>query len=64
MRILMPWFLPVAAGIGCLLSRMAVRTFQERGWRKLDGLLLLFFAWFPLVIWIFAQFTSPASRQP
>jgi hypothetical protein len=64
MPILMPWFLPVAAGMGFLLSRTAAHTLEERGWRKLDGPLLLILAWFPLVIWILAQFTSPASRQP
>lgn len=64
MHLLMPWFLPLAAGSACLLSRTALSVFHERKPKQLDGLLLLALAWFPLMIWVFAQFASPASRQP
>ena len=64
MHLLMPWFLPLAAGTACLLSRTAIVVFQAREGKRLDGLLLMALAWFPLMIWFLAQFTSPASRNP
>jgi flagellar biogenesis protein FliO len=64
MPVVMPWFLPLATGMGYLISRTAMGLFKERGRRRLDGSLLLILAWFPLLIWLLAQFTSPASRLP
>ncbi len=50
----MPWFLPLALGIGVLATRGASDYRRDHQWSKAsrDAWLLIFFGWVPLVAWI------------
>ncbi|MBP1770878.1 MAG: hypothetical protein H6P99_41 [Holophagaceae bacterium] len=56
MRLLMPWFLPLAAFMGWLGTRMAREVGRHDSKRTGEAALALAVMWFPLMAWILAQF--------
>lgn len=64
MHLVMPWFLPMAAGVAFVGTRLAKGLFHREGRLGSDGLLMLTLAWFPLLMWIIAQFTATPPRHP
>jgi len=58
MHLLMPWFLPLAAGLAFIGSRTARGIYRERGRNSPDGHLMLALAWIPLLVWVVAQWMS------
>ena len=55
MRLVMPWFLPLAAFIGWLGTRMALEMGSHDSKRKGEVVLALAIMWFPLVAWLLTQ---------
>ncbi len=62
MHLLMPWFLPLATGMGVVGTRTAKDFFLREKKKRLEGFLAIVLAWFPLLAWLAAQFASDAVR--
>lgn len=51
---IMPWFLPLALGIG-ILGTMGARDYRklhDHSRKSRDAWLLILFAWLPLAVWL------------
>jgi hypothetical protein len=52
----MPWFLPLAAFMGWLGTRMVREMGHRDSKRKGEAVLALTIMWFPLLAWLLTQF--------
>jgi hypothetical protein len=63
MHMLLPWFLPLSTGIAWVGSRTAIHLLRHEKKKWPEVALAFALAWFPLLIWIVAQFASDTARN-
>ena len=61
-RFALPWFFPLAAGTAYACSRVALRIHRGEGRRPLQALLMLALGWYPVLVWLVAQFAPDTPR--
>ncbi len=62
--LLMPWFPPLALGVGVAATRMALDLPVGERPRRVDRFLWLALGWYPLLMWLVAQVVSSAVGRP
>ncbi len=62
LRLQMPWFAPLAAGVAWACTRAALRLRTGEGRRVGEVLLMLGLGWCPLALWLFLQYFPELSR--
>lgn len=62
LHVAMPWFFPLATGVAYACSQVALRLHRGEGRKTWQALLMLALGWYPVLMWIVAQFVSKSPR--